>query len=227
MAISDMERTALINKFHEFKNGIWLLIRNWRFYVGLAVLLAGIRLNFLSQVYLHKYVTQGNTMPSLSDMILDNIPLLDIGYMYDIASFTSAVIFGLYIIHRRKYREVPLYLMLCGTFHLVRGVFIVLTPLGHPEMFDGTEGLFNGFSKYELGVYPSGHTGISWLYFLLATDKRYRIALLICVFVIIAALFFSRGHYSIDILSGIFFSYAIKSYGVKHWQFMKIRQEDA
>ncbi|MFO7820786.1 MAG: phosphatase PAP2-related protein [Lentisphaeria bacterium] len=213
----------LKDKLNEMRDGIWLLLRNWRFYAGLAVLFVGIRLNFISQAYLQAYISDGKTIPVLSDMILDNIPLWDIGYMYDIASLLASVIFVIYVIHRRKYGEVPLYLLLCGTFHLVRGVFIVLTPFGHPPMFDGTDGLFNGFSKYELGVYPSGHTGISWMYFVLATDKRYRAVLLVCLIIIIAALFLSRGHYSIDVFSGIFFAYAIKCYGEKYWRAITIK----
>lgn len=210
----------------EMRRGTRSLLCNWRFYAGLAVLIAGIRLNYMSQAYLHAYISHGKTLPSLSDMILDNIPLWDIDFMYDYASLLSTVIFGIYVVHRRKYNQVPLYLLLCGTFHLVRGVFIVLTPFGNPPMFDGTEGLFNGFSNYEIGVYPSGHTGISWMYFVLAADKRYRAALMGCLLVIIAALFLARAHYSIDVLSGIFFSYAIKSYGEKYWRGIAIKNAD-
>lgn len=224
--MNEGSHNVLKDKFVEMLDGAWLLLSSWRFYAGLAVLFAGIRLNFLSQAYLHAYISQGKTIPVLSDMILDNIPLWDIDYMYDIASLLSSVVFGIYVIHCRKHREVPLYLLLCGTFHLVRGVFIVLTPFGNPPMFDGTEGLFNGFSNYELGVYPSGHTGISWMYFVLATDKRYRAALALCLMVIVGALFLSRGHYSIDVLSGIFFAYAIKSYGEKYWRGITITSGD-
>lgn len=214
---------TLKNILGEIGGGTRLLLGNWRFYAGLAVLLAGIRLNYMSQTYLHDYISDGKTLPALSDMILDNIPLWDIGYMYDYASLLSTVIFGIYVIHRRKYHEVPLFLLLCGTFHLVRGVFIVLTPFGNPPMFDGTDGLFNGFSNYEIGVYPSGHTGISWMFFVLAADKRYRAALIACLLVIVAALFLARAHYSIDVLSGIFFAYAIKAYGVKYWHGLTIK----
>jgi hypothetical protein len=38
----------------------------------------------------------------------------------------------------------------------------------------------------------------------------------LCLLVTITSLFLSRGHYSIDILSGLLFSYAIKSFGDKH-----------
>jgi hypothetical protein len=39
---------------------------------------------------------------------------------------------------------------------------------------------------------------------------------MVCLIVVISALFLARGHYSIDILSGLFFSYAIRAFGEKH-----------
>jgi hypothetical protein len=84
-------------------------------------------------------------------------------------------------------------------------------------MFNGSDTLFKGFSKYELGVYPSGHAGNVFLMFLLVKDKGYKWLIFICLFVVITALFLARGHYSIDILSGLFFSYAIKAFGEKHF----------
>ncbi len=204
------------------QQGARLLLSSWRFYAGLATLLVGIWLNFVSQSYLHAYISDGKTMPVLSDMILDNIPLWDIDYVCDLAVLTSSLIFIGYVIHKSKYHQVPVFLLLCGVFHLVRAVFIVLTPFGNPPMFNGTDGLFNGFCRYELGVYPSGHTGISYMYFVMAANKGYRTVLMTCLLVIIASLFLSRAHYSIDVMSGIFFAYAIKSYGEKYWKGLTI-----
>jgi membrane-associated phospholipid phosphatase len=98
----------------------------------------------------------------------------------------------------------------------VRGVFIVLTPFGNPPMFNGSDPLFHGFSNFELGVYPSGHTGNVFLMFLLVKDKSYKWLIFICLFIVVTSLFLARGHYSIDILSGLFFSYAIRAFGEKH-----------
>jgi hypothetical protein len=196
--------------------GLAALFVNRRFYIGVAVLILGIQMNFHAQVYLHDYVDSGKPLPVLSDMILDHLPYWDISYVYDIFSLASMGVFMAYVVHRRKLHEVPYYLLLCGIFHIIRAIFIVLTPLGHPSLFDGTEGPFNGFAKYELGVFPSGHTGISVTYFLLARGKGYRTALAVCLIVIIGALFLSRGHYSVDVLSGLFFAYAIKAFGDKY-----------
>lgn len=216
----------ILNKLREFSRDLYSLLKDKWFYVGLAALILGIQLNFYSQTYLHNYMIEGKSLPVLSDLILDNLPYWDIDYLYDIFSLLSGIIFVIYVIHKKQISKVPYFLVLCGIFHLVRGVFIVLTPFGNPPMFDGTEGLFNGFSKYELGVYPSGHTGIAYMYFILAKDKIYRSLLLICVLVIIAALFLSRGHYSIDVLSGIFFAFAIKAYGDKYIKKVFIRNFD-
>lgn len=185
-------------------------------YAGALVLLLGILANFLSQAYLHEYTSNGRTLPALSDLLLDNLPYWDIDYMSDIFSVAALLVFGVYVFHRRRFARVPYYLLLCGIFQLVRALFIVLTPFGNPPMFDGTEGPFNGFSMFELGVYPSGHTGVNFLYLLFAADRYYRLALLACVVAVVAALFLSRAHYSIDVLSGVFFAYAIKSFGDKH-----------
>jgi len=205
------------SKLREVLHALRSLFSGVHIYIGIGMLYAGMQFNFLSQTYLHNYISQGKTLPVLSDLILDNLPYIDVDYLYDIFSLVSILIFTIYVIHRSEYKKVPYVLLVCGIFHLIRGIFIVLTPFGHPAHFDGTEGLFNGFSKYELGVYPSGHTGIAYMYFLLAGDKTYRMLLLFSVIIIIGSLFLSRGHYSIDILSGVFFAYAVKSFGDKYF----------
>ena len=203
-------------KFSEIKDALHDLLKNKYFYISLFVLIVGKQLNYYSQTYLHFYIEQGKTLPVLSDLILDNLPYWDIDYLYDIFMLVSAFVFIIYVIHKREYRKIPYFLLLGGLFQLTRGIFIILTPFGNPELFDGTQSPFNGFAKYELGVFPSGHTGFAYMYFLLAQNRNYRIILMLCILVIISALFLSRGHYSIDVLSGILFAYAIKSFGDKY-----------
>ena len=213
---NNTDKNRIVLKFMEILKELLILFKNKYFYVGVITLVLGIQSNYYSQGYLRNYINNGSTLPVLSDLVLDNIPLWDIDYIYDIFSLLSLFVFFLYIIQKLEYKKIPYFLLLSGIFQIVRGAFIVLTPFGHPAGFDGTEGLFNGFSIIELGVYPSGHIGISFLYFLFVTNKTYKGILLICVIIITLALFLSRGHYTIDILSGVFFAYAIKSFGDKH-----------
>ena len=216
--MSQENRTnKVILKLKEIARELFKLLKNKYFYIGVISLFIGIELNFFSQEYLLNYMQNGKSLPILSDMILDNIPLWDIDYLYDIFSLFSLLVIIIFVIHKRNYSSIPYFLLLSGIFQIIRGCFIVLTPFGNPMGFDGTDGPFNGFTDIELGVYPSGHTGIAYLYFLLVRAQPYRSILLFSVSVIIFALFLSRGHYTIDILSGIFFAYAIKCYGDRHF----------
>ena len=205
-------------KFY-FNESLCLLIpvlKSRYFYLGLFALLAGAGLNFASETYLHNYMIEGKSLPMLSDLILDNLPYMDISFIYDIFCIFPVMLLLIYIVHRKEYDRLPLFLLMIGIFYIVRGIFIVLTPFGNPPLFNGTDSIFKGFSKFELGVYPSGHTGNVFMIFLLIKDKFYKRLVLFCLVVIIAALFLARSHYSIDVLSGLFFSYAIKSFGEKH-----------
>ena len=178
---------------------------------------AGLGLNVASQTYLHNYISEGKTLPMLSDLILDNIPVLNVALIYDIVALIPIIIALLFMFQKNNYNRIPFFLLMVGIFYIVRGIFIVLTPFGNPPMFNGSDPLFHGFANYELGVYPSGHAGFVFLLLLLVKDSVLRWIIGICLIIVICSLFLAHGHYSIDILSGIFFSYAIYSYGEKHF----------
>jgi membrane-associated phospholipid phosphatase len=199
-----------------------LVFKSKYFYIGLIIFIFGIGMNIYSQVYLHTFESRGNNLPFLSDLILDNIPYFDLSVVYDWAVLITALLFIGYIIYFNKYREIPYYLLLLGIFYSLRGTFIILTPFGNPLNFAGSKSIFNGFSKYELGLYPSGHTGMNFLYLFLAKGKI-RWVFGAFILVIIVSLLVSRAHYSIDILSGIIFAYTIYSIGEKYLYKFKIK----
>ena len=187
------------------------------FYIGLLSVISGIGMNYASQAYLHNYIKEGKVLPMLSDLILDNLPVVDVSLIYDIVAFLPIILAFIYIFHKKDFNRIPFFLLMIGIFYIVRGIFIVLTPFGNPPMFNGSDPLFHGFANYELGVYPSGHAGNVFLLLLLVKDRGYRWIIGICLIIVILALFLAHGHYSIDILSGIFFAYAIRSFGEKHF----------
>jgi hypothetical protein len=194
------------------------VLKSKYFYLGLISVIVGIGLNFASQTYLHHYMSEGKTLPMLSDLILDNLPVIDLSLIYDFFSLVILIVFIFYIIQNKEYNRLPYFLLLWGIFYAIRGIFIVLTPFGNPPEFNGSDPLFNGFSKYELGVYPSGHVGNAFLLLLLVKDRIYKWILAFCLLVITVSLFLAHSHYSIDILSGLFFAYAIRAFGEKYFQ---------
>jgi hypothetical protein len=212
--------------FPELFRSLIALFKSKYFYIGLASLIIGTQLNYASQTYLHNYMSQGKTLPMLSDLILDNLPIINLSFFYDFFCLLSAIILGIYLIHKKAYSQIPFIFLLCGLLLIIRGIFIVLTPFGNPPMFNGTTSPFNGFSKYELGVYPSGHVGTVFMYLLLVRDKTYKWLLFICLLIVIVALFLSHGHYSIDILSGLFFAYAIRSFGNKYFTMFDLGRKE-
>lgn len=185
-------------------------------YIGLLTLIAGMGLNIASQTYLHNYISEGKTLPMLSDLILDNLPVIDVSLIYDIVALIPIILAIIYLFYKKNYNKIPFFLVMIGIFYIVRGIFIVLTPFGNPPMFNGSDPLFHGFANYELGVYPSGHAGVVFLFFLLVENRIYKWIIGTCLIIVILALFLAHGHYSIDILSGLFFSYAIRAFGEKH-----------
>lgn len=204
------------SQFSEIFRTLIPVLKSKYLYMGLFCAFAGAALNIASQTYLHNYMSEGKTLPMLSDMILDKIPVIDVSLIYDLFCLVVFTVVAVYLIHRNRFGRLPYILFLCGIFFIVRGIFIVLTPFGNPPQFNGSDPLFNGFSKFELGVYPSGHVGNSFLLLLLVNDRIYRYILGICLAIIVLSLFLAHGHYSIDILSGFFFAYAIKSFGDKY-----------
>lgn len=210
------ERKKPLEYIIEAGKSLLEVLKTKYFYIGLLTLGAGAGLNIASQTYLHHVVNEGKTLPMLSDLILDNLPVLDVSLLYDLFCLVIFATVAIYIVQRKAYDRIPFILLMCGIFFIVRGIFIVLTPFGNPPEFNGSDPWFNGFSRFELGVYPSGHVGNSFLLLLLVNDKKYRKIMALWLSVIIISLFLAHGHYSIDILSGVFFAYAIRAYGEKH-----------
>lgn len=226
MKSSYKEKNGLVQYITGMYQSIIPVVKSRYLYYGVLAVIAGAGLNFASETYLHNYMSQGKTLPMLSDLILDNLPFYDVSLIYDIFCLVPIFLVLIYLIHKKDYNRIPMFLLLTGIFYIVRGIFIVLTPFGNPPMFNGSDPLFHGFSNFELGVYPSGHTGNVFLMFLLVRDKNYKWLIFLCLVIVIIALFLARGHYSIDILSGLFFSYAIKAFGEKHFSMFDLNSKE-
>jgi len=213
---SDYKPARLFSFFSELIQALVPVMKSRYLYIAVISFLAGGGLNIASQTYLHNYMLEGKTIPMLSDLILDNLPSVNVALWYDIFALVPIIVVLIYIVHKKDYKRIPFIILMSAIFYIVRGIFIVLTPFGNPPAFTGSDPLFNGFSKYDIGVYPSGHAGNVFLLFLLVNNKVYKWIIMTCLIIVIITLFLAHGHYSIDILSGLFFAYAIVSFGEKH-----------
>ena len=192
------------------------LFKDRFFYIGLIVFLLGLIMNPLSQIFIYTYFKDA---PLLNDILLNALPFFPIPNSYNWINFIALLIFGFYILYKKP-KSIPYFLLLFGIWNFIRAIFIVLTPFGNPSIFyNGNYSIIT--EKFEIlrfGVYPSGHTGTTFLAFLLATDVRYKFILLVLTFAVALLLLLARGHYSIDIFSALIFAYAIYCFGEKYFK---------
>lgn len=178
---------------------------------AILIFLMGWEVNFLSSRYLFRKELTSGKFPVLDDFLFQHLPFLpQLSFFYDIFALSSIVLLISWIIIYKKYKKVPFIIFLFGVSYLIRSFFIVLTPLGHPRGTP-TNGIFHAFSKYETGVYPSGHTGSSFLC-ILFTKGIFKVLSIVTFLLTIVFLLIARGHYSIDVFSAILFNYASYSF---------------
>jgi membrane-associated phospholipid phosphatase len=185
-----------------------ILLRDKYFYIGLAVLIAGVMGNSVSSYYLFQKF--GDSLPVLPDIILDLIPRLHLWYIYNSVIVISLALFIFYM-YKKAFRKIPYFLILLGAYQVLRAVFVILTPFGNPSGTSG--GIFAKFFQY--GLFPSGHTGLEFLLFLLTTGKYKKIFFLFTL-IMAVTLLLAGTHYTLDIFSAIIFAYAVYYFGKKH-----------
>jgi hypothetical protein len=185
--------------------------KNRYFYIGLFVLVFGVIFNFLSTIYVS--TIKENLVP-LQDTLLDAIPSIgSFYYFYNVVAILIILTFLIFIISKKKYVELPYFMLIIGIFYIVRGLFIALTPFGNPEI--SYERFLNQLDILRFGLYPSGHTGLAFLMGLF-TEGVYRKVMLGGVCFLAMGLLLAHGHYSMDIFGAVIFAYAIYSFGEIH-----------
>src|SRR5674476_653631 len=98
MNIRNKEKNRLLIFLSDMLRGILPVIKSKYFYIGILSVLAGAGLNFASESYLHNYMTEGKTLPVLSDLILDNLPFYNVSLIYDISCLVPILLVLIYII---------------------------------------------------------------------------------------------------------------------------------
>lgn len=192
------------------------VIKSKYFYLALIILIIGVFINTTSGIFLFN---EKENLPVMHDIILDNLPLFKAAYIYNLFSFSIFVLLVVYTIKNKKYNEIPYFIILFGIFYTIRGAFLILTPFGNPVPDYNT--IMEKLKMFRVGMYPSGHTGSSFLTFLLVKGKYRYLTGILCVFVVVLLLL-AKQHYSIDIFSALVFAYAIHSFGKKYLSQFKI-----
>jgi PAP2 superfamily C-terminal len=181
-------------------------------YVGLQLLFSAFSLymTYLALDYTDGY--QGYVVP---DIILDHIPVFDVGYIFFQGSFVF--IASVAIILLAIPESIPFALGSTSLFFAIRAVFMSLTHLSAPVV------AHYSYFEYEHHVkqivftlssgndmFFSGHAGFPFLLALVFWKRKYiRSYFLLCSIIAAVAVLLGHLHYSIDVFSAFFISFGI------------------
>ena len=171
------------------------------FVVGLAALLSALAINNKVSTYVDH--VHG---PAVGDLILDNIPIYDLNFLF----FWVVLIFWVSnIIYRLIFpKEFSFILVSMSLFVIVRCFFIALTHLGPPENLLVTPDELSYYS-FNADMFFSGHVGAPFFYALLTGIKSIKwIAILYSIAMVVIVLM-SHGHYSIDIFASFLIAHSL------------------
>lgn len=150
--------------------------------------------------------------PRIPDLLFDLVPYAAwTQFVVEAIYITALVLLVVYVVSKRRLRDVPEIAALYGLIDIFRAFIIVLTPLGAPyeeaTHFNPSGGLFRLW-----GVFPSGHMATMLLFYLVVDHeeapgiKRTLLVLLVAETIVLLT---SHSHYSIDIVGGLLLGYFI------------------
>ena len=192
------------------KDGVFV-----RLFIGSLILLAfALVINY----YAGTYATEKASNP-VTDIVLDNIPVFDVDEVFVYGGYTLVALVVLVCLANS--RRIPFTVKTIALFYIIRSVFVSLThiaPFPTHTFIDPT-----GLSKFfDPGseLFFSGHTGLPFLMALIYWDNKILRTSFVCLSIILGAVvLMGHLHYSIDVLSAFFITYAI--YGIAEQIFKK------
>lgn len=201
--------SSTINTWARMKTALKHLQKQHPIYLSSLAILLAASLNFIgSEVISSNFPNR----PVPADLFFRITPQISWAYLIsDLANLFSFFLV-LYYMLRFSVDESPRYLLNFALAYFLRACMIILTPLGTAN---GSDGSFYGVTIVkQLGTFPSGHTIMVCLAYLLIDRKNYPLIsnlALLSIGVEVISLLTSRGHYSIDIVGGFLVAYF--SYG--------------
>jgi membrane-associated phospholipid phosphatase len=149
------------------------------------------------------------------DILLDNIPVFNVGFIFFQGAFILIVILALITLIDPKY--IPFVLENSALFIFIRSIFMNMTYLSAPnvEYYKYTEShhhiknvIFTISSGNDL--FFSGHAGFPFLIALVFWNKKpIRYFFLVCSFIGAVAVILGHLHYTIDVFSSYFIAFGI------------------
>jgi hypothetical protein len=155
-----------------------------------------------------------------SDIILDNIPTVNLNFFYIYLYLAILSVFILYplIFDTKKF---PIVISQFSLLIMIRSFFITLTHLKIPS--DSIPVVFPNilnFLSFRNDLFFSGHVAVPFLGFLIFRKEKLGKFFLLATFLMAIIVLFMHVHYSIDVFAAFFIAYG--SYKIGVWFFNKL-----
>lgn len=183
-------------------------IRQWL--IGIVMLIAGLAVSVQAGNFVSNHWA---THPSVHDIVLEHIPYVNLFFIGEMLYWlVLATYLLLYIRYQRA--QIPYILCLVGIYYLLRSLFLILLPIGHP--FSAPE-YGERWSAYpQFAYFPSGHLGFLTIITLGLGPIRFHRWFWLLVFFFGVGMIITRAHYTVDILGAVVIAYAVYSFAEKH-----------
>ena len=171
---------------------------------GSAFLIASLILNYIAGNY--ATLRAGN---SVSDIILDNIPTVNV----DVIFIEGAILLWIFvgILALKEPKRIPFLLKSVSLFIVIRSIFISLTHIGpFPDQILIEPNMILKKLTFGADLFFSGHTGFPFLMALAFwNNKHLRLIFLASSLIFGVSVLLGHLHYSIDVFAAFFITYGI------------------
>ena len=201
----------------------WDLFGHERLYSlaeALLLLAVAFVLDHFSLVYAYTYLTDPTTR-HVGDLLLDNIPIVDLNFIIIEGALISIVLGTLYVVFLKP-RYLIFTLKALALLIMIRALSISLTHIGiYPGQINPGAGFLDAiylYYNFQTGFFFSGHTGIPILMALIFWETPFLRAIFLlmsCIFAV--AVLLAHIHYSIDVFAAPFMVYGI--FKIAHYLF--------
>jgi membrane-associated phospholipid phosphatase len=204
-----------MSKFIAKHKSFWT---EWNFLFEVIVGLLMLAVSIVATYYAN-YYTLIRASNSVTDILLDNLPVYNVSFIFNEGAFIFISILLAILLYEPK--RVPFTLKTIALFLLIRSVFMTLThiapPLDMPHR-DTSEIIYKVSSGDDL--FFSAHTGMPFLLAIIFWQNKYlRYFFIVCSLIGGACVLLGHLHYSIDVLSAFFISFGI--FHISKWLFPK------
>lgn len=189
-------------KKFSFSTTRWLIsVGTWAIGIILSVAVAG----FTSSHW--------GKLPSINDLVLERLPYYDLYFIGEMIFWVwLAVMFIL--LWRNKKVDFNYIIFIIGLFYIIRPVFLLLLPIGHPVDAPIFEERFHLYPPY--AYFPSGHVGMTTIMVLFLPTPKLRFWFFMAVIVFSIGMLVTRSHYTVDIIGGLVIAYALYVFCDRH-----------